>query len=682
MLGVEGGITYREAWAHNIGGLSAIIEGIQLSGRAFMKGQGSDTFQKVDLGVRPSITSENLNQTKLFQAISPELLKQGGDFARVVDVLGDWYYRLPSRFLTAGDEFFKVLAYRAEVNALAARRVMDKGLTGAAAKAEIDMIKMDPEVHAPDIHIASTDAARYATLTTPPGPAAEAFNDFRRKLRLGGEPNDPATGFPIGRVIMPFFNVINNITKMGGQRIPFLAGMGEETKRMMKYGTAAERQTAIARQVTGAATLAAGAYMAMNGGITGRISDDRRMVKSANDLGIQEYSVFLPWLGDNGEYVSFRGTEPVGMFLAISADTATALSYVKNPEEREALVTAAMAAVAPYMMEQSFFTGLSQAFDALSPSFAKGEGRIDAMGRFLGNYIATAPGALLGPLAPGTPLNSAIRRTMDEKKRVKLPDPTQSPEYRIWDRVIQQIFDRTPGLSKDLPALHNWLGKESQYSALGPDIVSRFYNKAPSFNSEKLKKAGLPEQVWKMNDWVGLLIGRDMTVKQYKTLISEVGIEGEMMRLGKPPSEAFARIEGIKLNGAMREEAKFIRGKGIQLRGDMSVAKIEDINGEIITPPTPFPLGSGEGQFGLDANKTYNLEQVLEAFILSDSYIQASEYTEGSMGPTRTKIELINSVIGKFNKATVAAMKMKHPELLRATIDLKFGITPQEGVEQ
>ena len=83
----------------------------------------SDVFTKIETQqYRPSISAENIHRK-----LTGRQLENGGAIARGVDLLGEMV-RLPGRFLTAEDEFFKAVGYRMELHARAFRKASDEGL--------------------------------------------------------------------------------------------------------------------------------------------------------------------------------------------------------------------------------------------------------------------------------------------------------------------------------------------------------------------------------------------------------------------------------------------------------------------------------------------------------------------------------------------------------------------------
>lgn len=657
----KGGVTLTEANKYAIGLMAALPEAVFTAGRTFFTGEASDIFQKADFQYRPAITAENINQTKLAQAISPELLEAGGIPARLADVIGEWYYRLPGKLLMTSDDFFKTITYRAEVHGLAYREIYENGLRGQAAKDRYKEIVSDPEIHAPNIHLGAVDASRYATLTTEPGPFTRAIGDAREAASLGGA--------PIGRVIMPFLNVIGNIVKLPAHHTPFLSILGDRQRDILKNGTAAEKQSLIGKWVVGGSLFTMGGLAASNGHITGRITDNRKLKNQMELSGKQEYSVFLPWAGKDGkgQWVGFNRLSPVGTFFAISADTATALAYVKDPEERESIATAAMAAIVPYMQDQGFLTGVNQLFNALSPHQAEGANKIDAMSRYLSNILASSPGAIAGWLAPGTPFQGNLARQFDKTRRDARPDPRETPEYRIWERAINRVMQRTPGLSSTLPADMNTWGETRIFEGgLGPDFVSPMWTKDQKYDRKAIASIpGMPEKAYTINDFVGMQVGYDITEETLAKFINVVGINGELERLAMPFSDVGSTLQGAKLTPREESDYKYLQGKGVSLRGDGGANMATTIDGASINVGSHTNVDrNGQMFFGAEPGKWYTLKEALDVTIRTKEYRSLGDDPDdpGKEG-VDTKAEYIKSIVNHFRKVAAFAVKKQHHDL-------------------
>jgi hypothetical protein len=589
-----GGIGFAEANAYSRGMAFGVWDALRMSGKAFKAGEGSDVFNK--LGYGDKITAQNINELPISKSISgllgkDELLKTNGQMALLADRLGEWYFRLPGRFLMAEDEFFKTLTYRAEVNAQSAREAMSLNFTPEQAAARRAEIMADPQVAAPSIHLASVDNAREFTFTQPAGEFAGAF----QKTLIAGKIGD----IPVGRVVIPFFNVINNITKFVGSRTPGLALLNprSNTYKDLFSGDPAKRQLVLGKWATGGAIAGWAAWMNQNGVMTGRLSDSPKIRNQMMQQGKAPYSVMVPMADGTHKMVQFNRLEPIGMIMGIAATTSEVMNHLNDEEAQQNLVIAATSAILPYLEDKSFFKGATDFANALFPQYGEDDARAKAMSKYFIGLGASAPGAILGPLAPGTPLSRWARKEIagDEKLRKTEPDPYRVVKdqwgedalvpndefsYRTWEGIVKKIMDATPGLSEKLPPRTNLWGEDVvlENGIFSASSLSPIISREVKYDVNKLRSSNLPDPI-KNGYFNGVMIGRDMTLEQFKTFIDIVGIDGELERLGVPvtmPQKQISAKNGtqnIGLPVKMNEEQYY---KYMQILNKISVPNEAD----------------------------------------------------------------------------------------------------------
>ena len=153
-----------EASAQLKGMIEGTKDGLRLAWKALKTGVPSDPLQKIENQGRRAISAENL-----------ELSGVPGRFA---DFLGE-AVRVPGRLLTAGDELFKTMGYRMELNAQAYRTAYNEGLRGEDLAVRMaGIIKNPPE----NIHLEAVNAGRYQTFTKELGAAGKAVEQVRGKV--------------------------------------------------------------------------------------------------------------------------------------------------------------------------------------------------------------------------------------------------------------------------------------------------------------------------------------------------------------------------------------------------------------------------------------------------------------------------------------------------------------------
>ena len=112
------------------------------------------------------------------EAITADALELTGSVGAAVDFLGN-AIRLPGRFLMAGDDFFKSIAFRAELRSLAKRQafreVNELGLTGKEAARKAKEIEQKILTDPPEtIKQDAQEFAAYTTFTRELGTAGSA----------------------------------------------------------------------------------------------------------------------------------------------------------------------------------------------------------------------------------------------------------------------------------------------------------------------------------------------------------------------------------------------------------------------------------------------------------------------------------------------------------------------------
>lgn len=609
------GVSLGEARDYTLGALMGIWDFIKLIPDAAWgkRGTGRNSaqyaLQKFNLGAGdPAITSSNIKDTMLGKHIPEKLLREGGAMARIVDVLAEWYFRMPGKALVTSDMLFQSIGYRAELHAQINRAIRKQGLKGQAALDFRKEALMNPEFVAPNLHFNSVDNARYSTLTNTGGGAAEGLNTWRNELEF--------SRIPIGKILIPFFRVINNLVKYPLHR------MGLDLPRLIKDGDLkdpAQRALLVGRLSTSAAFLAGAATMTPYASLTGEQTRNPRMRRILDEQGKKAYNVIIPWskidpngilkemgLHDGQDLAyTYSRMAPFGMFLAIIAETRDIQAYVTDPAEQETVALQAAAAVSGFMLEQSAFLGVTQMLDAINPSTHWSEDRTRAFGRWISQLLATTPGAIAGPLAPGTPLSAVLRRegvpgvSFDKKpgsdpdgaqveifsgvegdkaRRITSVDPKIGGAAAIFFETINKIKNRTPGWSESLPAYRDGLDGEIVYfqGGLGPDAVSPIYTHRLTYNRQDLLDAGLPSWVADEVSFVGKRVDIDMSEEQWESFIRITGARGELERLGMPLNMPSRSLKGFRLDPKQYWDGLVPLRSKIKVNGKTMRETIED----------------------------------------------------------------------------------------------------------
>jgi len=429
-----------EALHQIFGMMEGFKDGLKLFGKTIWTGEPSDYMNKIEVLERRAITAENVRSTmagKLLRKAAPDALEEGGFAARAVDLLGEGV-RMPGRFLSAEDEFFRAVGYRMELNALAYRNAAAEGLSGDDMALRIrDIVNNPPE----SIRLQAVDMARYQTFTRSLGSAGSAFQGFINKV-------------PALKLIVPFIRTPTNILKFGLERTP----MAFFSKKILAeiHAGGARRDMALARISLGSVIMGVTAYMAGQGMITGAGPSNPEMKKLLYDQGWQPYSIKI---GD--KYYSYSRIEPTGMLLGLAADTAEIMGQIGD-KEGEQLAIAAVMAISKNITSKTWLRGVSELVRTMDDPDRYGE-------RYLANYVKS--------FVPG--IAAQAERVMD-------------PEMRACYSFIDEFKSRIPGFSDNLfPRRNFW----AEPIVLGAGEVMDFFN--PIYTS-KVKDSPISAELYRL----------------------------------------------------------------------------------------------------------------------------------------------------------------------------------------
>lgn len=439
LTGAEG-VAPGEAKALAFGLVKGFREGLVLAGKTLRTGQPSDSVAKIDLPQR--------------RAISAEAFELSGSPGQAVDMLGE-VIRIPGRLLLAGDELFKAVGYRMELNAQALRTASAEGLEGDdMAKRIAEIIDNPPE----NIRLAAIDAARYQTFTKELGAAGQSVQSV-------------ANRFPALRLIAPFIRTPTNIMKFVGERT-VLAPLSTNIRAEIAAG-GARRHLAMARMAMGSMVMASAADLAGQGLITGNGPSNPKM----RQIWLNTHQPNSIKVGD--EWVSYSRLDPLGSFLGIAADATEIIGQTEETDGAE-LAVAAVIAISRNVSSKTYLRGMSEFFEVMSDPDRRGRGFIK---KFAGTLI------------PFTTLTATIARAGIPGVSEGDPVLRDTRDIKAFDEVLNQIKSRIPGYSTDLPPRRNVWGEPIVLGGgIGPDIMSPVYtNKVKiSPTDTELLRLGMP----------------------------------------------------------------------------------------------------------------------------------------------------------------------------------------------
>lgn len=380
----------RDVGARAVGMMEGARDGLRLARRAFMTGEPSDGISQVE--------------AQQYRAIP-------GKVGSVI--------RTPTRALMAEDEFFKSVAYRGEITALAARAAYRMEGTAVQRRAHYEMLRDNPTENMVE---QAAKAARYQTFQAPlKGPGIQI-----QMLANKG---------PM-KFVLPFVRTPLNLLKYATERSPLAPVLSEFRDAIRKGGMA--RDQAVARVAMGSGLAALAVSWALDGKLSGSGPADPRQREALMNTGWKPFSVKV---GD--KWYSYQRIDPFARVLSTAADFATFGDYMTE-DERENIAKYLSLAIARNISTMPTLDPAANAFEALSDP-----------DRHLARY-ATNLGASMTVPNVVTQINSTL-----------------DPYMRETDTLLSTIKSRVPGMSDKLPARMNLWGEPiTRGNALGPDIVS------------------------------------------------------------------------------------------------------------------------------------------------------------------------------------------------------------------
>jgi hypothetical protein len=396
----------REVAKRAIGMMEGAREGLKLAKTAFVTGEPSDAVSKVE----------------------------AANYHAIPGKLGE-VIRIPSRALMAADEFFKAVAKRSEINALAYRHAL--AASPADRMARYAELRANPTQAMLD---AAESNARYLTFQKPLGPGGRAVQQFANEV-------------PLAKLVIPFVRTPINILKFAAERSPLAPGLKEFRDAWKAKGV--QRDEALARMIMGSGISMLAVSAALDGKITSGGPSDGREVQALRNSGWQPYSVKI---GDR--WVSYQRFEPLSLLLGVAADFAEVGEYATEAEADEIALNVSKA-VAKNVTSKTWLSGLSDLFEAMSDPDRYGD-------RFAQR--------LLSSMAVPS-ISNQVASASD-------------PYLRDARTLVDTIKARVPVASKSLPArLNVWGEPIERGDAIGPDAISPVWSSRES-DSPLLREVG------------------------------------------------------------------------------------------------------------------------------------------------------------------------------------------------
>ena len=438
-LGTKSESVYlQESVAEAVGFIQGIGDGFKLAAEAWRtEAPVRDLAGKVQAARQRAISSESLGIENQF-------------FAKGVDYIGAGI-RAPGRALMTEDEFFKAVAFRRELNALATRTGLEMRRNGESAadiKSAIDDILSGRNAEATNT---AQEFAQYSTFTDPVG----------GKL---GEMGAWVQSFTLGRMLNPFFRTPVKITSAMLERSPY--GL---VKALLTTNDPIKRDMLYARASMGTAAMIWAANKFGEGRITGSGPSDPNLRRQMEDIGWQKWSFVTPKDGietprlmqighmyilhpDDVVYHSYHRMEPISMTLAISADIAARFRWPTAEQETwDEHVLAGLNAMFGYLKEQTWLQSMGNVVKLFEIGDAQGNARFAG---FAQNMV--------GSQVPYSSMLSAIERIPEwggnPTNRLVIPDRNEPPGLNELYAGLKRLDDRLPWTDQKGPVLKDRFG--------------------------------------------------------------------------------------------------------------------------------------------------------------------------------------------------------------------------------
>ena len=454
LRGTPDGVALGEANALANGLVNSSTEAFKMAWMALKTGEGNfgRASGKADLTPTRAISREALGL--------PDNV-----WGNAIDYIGKGF-NIPFRFLTAEDEFFKTMTFRAELHAQAQRVVQNEGLVGAEAAARAkQIIDNPPEV----VRLAATDFALASTYNR------ELTGAMAALARARGKDDVVGRGM---QFVLPFFRTPVNVFSASVERSP-LAFLTQQFRSDVAAG-GARRDLALARMAAGTTIMLVAADLADQGMITGMISKDPGKKEAYDRQGIPPYSVKI---GD--KWFSYNRADPIAMPMAIAANIAElARRFEIEPEKLDSvteIVAAAIGGTAKAAIDRSFMQGTAGLISAIADPEQHADG-------YMKNTLA-------GFFTPAISNMAA-----------QLADPVRRETFDAIDAIEARIV----GLSKTLiPRMDLW-GREVRLAESGAgrvfDVLSPVKvqtEKENPIDAELVRLNYFPKRIDKKGSWDG-----------------------------------------------------------------------------------------------------------------------------------------------------------------------------------
>jgi hypothetical protein len=543
IAGGEDAITGDEVYAQAMGMLHGLREGFDFGKTAFVKNEATDPFTKIEAsraGRDPFDVS--FGDSELGKALTGAM-RYYGKFAT-----------LPGRALMAEDEFFKGVAYRMELNALAVReghkeykKLVAAGLDDATAtKQAQDTITRILTDTPDDIDEAAKGFSRTTTFTR------------QLETELQGAQRILAT--PLMKMFVPFVKTPTNIMLEAMARTP---GLNFASPRFWADYNAGgvRRDMAVSRVTLGSGMIFATGTLALEGKMTGYgpfRTEDRKALEGTgwqpfsfvfnkedvSDEDIARFSEITKInVGPEKVYISYAGLEPMSALLAIAGTAGEYSMMEAGGADMERLMLGGALATYTYLGDQPMLSGVGDIVKIVS------SGAKDAPG-FLYNLFAQVSKQGTEFLIGGSPLGAysslvAATERYINPERSQVLAAVSDAEVNPLDGATKGFFEavgyyksRNPLTSDSLPPMLDTITGDTKKAGKG-NLYEMFSPIRRSDGTTSMAHAVLVDYGIPQFSPPKKIDGVELSAEQYTRWIELATRDGELARnietLGENP---------------------------------------------------------------------------------------------------------------------------------------------------
>ena len=411
------------AEAHGL--LAGTMDGLRMFGKSISDpNYNAEGLSKAEVQNWKAVTATNMN-------IDPT-----SKLGRGVDVIGDWYVRMPFRFLEAEDQLFKSIAYRRELNSQAYRTARSEGLNGDDLATRVNELVNSPTK---ELNEAARKRAEYQTYTNPADEAGGGMGRMAKAIQT-------ISGKSVwGKFVVPFVRTPYNLAAYAVENGGPLAVLSKRWRNDMAAG-GAKRDTAISRFILGSSVLTSVYQLHEAGAITGDGPENKRMNSMLAAQGWQPNSIKI-----GNTYVSYNRMDPIGMIVASMANGMDALKYSNNEEESKMLVAQMVLGLASNMTEKTYMQGISELMQAVNGQYGPVKGAANMVTGTVASFIPSW-------------LNTVAKFNVPTNEEGQVLQQDTGYNYNatgegIWMSLVKKAKARSGWDKADLPLRYDWKGE-------------------------------------------------------------------------------------------------------------------------------------------------------------------------------------------------------------------------------